>query len=421
MNRKAIRGDALIPEGWQKVALGEFMEFKNGINADKSAYGQGTKFVNVMDVFRKSFLKKDDITGKIQISEKQLSEYSVIHGDILFNRTSETREEIAYSTVYTDKETVTFGGFVIRGRQKKNLLLPAFAGYCFKNESTCKEMIRRSQGAVRANIGQKDLIKIPILIPPKHEQEKIVQILSRFDSAIEKTGALIAAKQKRFEWLLKTLIADNCSDGLPKDISACLQDKWESAEMIEKNKKEEYRINFHYRFIHELRNYIQHHIQHKDLPTHSMTTGGKFTKNKHIECFSDFFITKTNLSEEGFKTEILNQMEEAVNLILAIRHYIEAVSQIHIQARGLIETKVTEARRCIESAVNQYKEAGTENNSVTGLYAINRNEQDVEIEKFALPVLLDMDDIRCHLKEKNGNQLTNLHRRYATTQTDREN
>ena len=208
MNRKVARGEASIPEGWQKVALGEFMQFKNGINADKSAYGQGTKFVNVMDIFRNRFLKKDDIAGMVQISDKQLSEYSVIHGDILFNRTSETREEIAYSTVYTGKETVTFGGFVIRGRQKRNLLLPDFAGYCFKNSTTRKEMIRRSQGAIRANIGQKDLNMIPVLIPPKHEQEKIVQILSRFDTAIEKTETLIATKRKQFEWLLKTLLYD---------------------------------------------------------------------------------------------------------------------------------------------------------------------------------------------------------------------
>ena len=226
MNRKTVLEEASIPEGWQKVALGEFMEFKNGINADKSAYGQGTKFVNVMDIFRNNFLKKDDITGLVRISDKQLSEYSVVHGDILFNRTSETREEIAYSTVYTDKETITFGGFVIRGRQKKNLLLPAFAGYCFKNETTRKEMIRRSQGAVRANIGQKDLNMIPILVPPKHEQEKIVQILSRFDTAIEKTEALITGKQKQFEWLLKRLIYDQQKN------PECLEMKLESVAEI---------------------------------------------------------------------------------------------------------------------------------------------------------------------------------------------
>lgn len=203
------------------------------------------------------------------------------------------------------------------------------------------------------------------------------------------------------------------TDSLPKDISACLQDNgW--CEKIKKIVCEEYQNNPHYRFMHELRN----HTQHNDLPTHGMTTGGKRTKYKHIEHYSDFFVTKTNLAEESFKTEILDQMEESVNLILAIRHYIEAVSKLHIQARGFIETKVTEARRCIESAVNQFK---AENNSVTGLYAISHNEQNVEIEKFALPVLLDMDDIRRHLNEKNGTQLTNLHRRYATTQTDREN
>lgn len=207
-----------IPEGWQKVALGEFMKFKNGINADKSAYGQGTKFVNIMDVFRKSFLKKDDITGLVRITDKQLSEYSVSYGDILFNRTSETREEIAYSTVYTDKETATFGGFVIRGRQKKKLLLPAFAGYCFKNETTRKEMIRRSQGAVRANIGQKDLNKVSILIPPKYEQEKIAQILSDCDTTIEKTEALIAMKEKRFKWLLETLISDQQDNSKWKEV-----------------------------------------------------------------------------------------------------------------------------------------------------------------------------------------------------------
>ena len=45
-----------IPEGWQKVALGKFMEIKNGINADKSAYGQGTKFVNAMGAERENCL-----------------------------------------------------------------------------------------------------------------------------------------------------------------------------------------------------------------------------------------------------------------------------------------------------------------------------------------------------------------------------
>ena len=202
-----MSNDAKIPSGWVKASLGEFIEFKNGVNADKGAYGKGIKFVNVMDIFKKNFLEKNDIAGSVQITDKQLLEYSVISGDILFNRTSETADEIAFTAVYTGNETVTFGGFVIRGRQRKSFLLPLFAGYCFKNSKIRKEVIRRSQGAVRANIGQRDLSKVSILIPTKEEQEDIGHILSRWDIAIERTRNLINVKQNQFEWL-KTLLVD---------------------------------------------------------------------------------------------------------------------------------------------------------------------------------------------------------------------
>ena len=200
-----------IPLDWKSTTLGTFMEFKNGINADKSAYGQGTEFVNVMDIFKSHFLKREDIQGKVQISEKQKAESSVMYGDLLFNRTSEVPNEIAYSSVYLDNEEITFGGFVIRGRQQEDFLDPQFAGYCFNSSNIRREMIRRSQGVVRANIGQKDLSKVPILIPPKPEQKKIANTLALWDNAIEKTEELIAAKEKQFQWLTQNLFKPTAS------------------------------------------------------------------------------------------------------------------------------------------------------------------------------------------------------------------
>lgn len=200
------------PSGWKLTTLGTFMEFKNGVNADKNAYGSGTEFVNVMDIFKRNFMKKCNILGKVEITEKQKKEYSVKYGDILFNRTSEVPDEIAFSSVYLDEDEITFGGFVIRGRQKKELLVPLFAGYCFNSSSIRREMIRRSQGVVRANIGQKDLNKVPILIPPKDIQEKIASVLALWDNAIEKAEALIAVKEKQFEWLTQSLISKKCPD-----------------------------------------------------------------------------------------------------------------------------------------------------------------------------------------------------------------
>ncbi len=198
-----------LPTGWTTTTLGTFMDFKNGVNADKDAYGKGIKFVNVMDIFRKNCLSSDDVVGSVEITDKQLNEYLVVRGDILFNRTSETPQEIAFSSVYLGEEKITFGGFVIRGRQTKQLLLPEFAKYCFKTDTIRKEMIRRSQGAVRANIGQKDLSKVPIIIPPMEDQRLIVSILDEWGYMIEKTKALTRAKERQFGWLQKSVLDDD--------------------------------------------------------------------------------------------------------------------------------------------------------------------------------------------------------------------
>lgn len=168
-------------EGWKSVELGSFMEFKNGLNADKDAYGSGIKFVNVMDVFRSSELRADEIIGSVQTSSKAASEYSVVHGDILFNRTSETAEDIACASVYLDDEPITFGGFVIRGRQTKKILDAEFCRYVFQTYEVRRETVRRCQGAVRANIGQQDLARVSLKIPPIKEQRKIAVILRTWE------------------------------------------------------------------------------------------------------------------------------------------------------------------------------------------------------------------------------------------------
>ena len=201
-----MMGNLNLPEGWSITTLGSFMDFKNGVNANKDAYGTGVKFVNVMDIFRKNYLSSDDITGLVEITDKQLDRYSVVRGDILFNRTSETRNEVAFSSVYLGEEKITFGGFVIRGRQTKQLLLPEYAKHCFKSNRIRKEIIRRSQGVVRANIGQKDLEKVSIVIPPSDDQKLIASILDEWERMIEKIETLIDAKEHQFGWLQNSLM-----------------------------------------------------------------------------------------------------------------------------------------------------------------------------------------------------------------------
>ncbi len=58
MSRKEKKGVPQLrfsefSESLELKYLGEMLDFKNGINADKSQYGQGIKFINVLDIINK--------------------------------------------------------------------------------------------------------------------------------------------------------------------------------------------------------------------------------------------------------------------------------------------------------------------------------------------------------------------------------
>ena len=196
----------MVPNGWENVLLGEVFDFRNGINADKSQYGQGVKFVNVMDVFGNNILTEPKIIGRISISDKKLDDNRLEYGDVLFNRTSETFDEIAMSAVYLDDADATFGGFVIRGRPLTNNLDPKYTVYAFQDSNFRKQVIKLGQGAVRANIGQKDLVKVELLVPSLPEQQKIAKILSTWDKAISTTERLIENSTQQKKALMQQLL-----------------------------------------------------------------------------------------------------------------------------------------------------------------------------------------------------------------------
>ena len=191
---------------WARTTLGDVFDFKNGLNGDKSLYGSGTKFVNVMDVFRGSSLRHADIAGEMTVSASQLSEFGLKRGDVLFNRTSETEDEIALSTVYLDSKPAVFGGFVIRARPKDSSILPEYSAYGFQSQPIRRELIRLGQGAIRSNIGQVDLMTVPISIPSIAEQRSIAEVLSSMDKAIIAQEQLIGKARTEKKALMQQLL-----------------------------------------------------------------------------------------------------------------------------------------------------------------------------------------------------------------------
>ncbi|MBG9823982.1 hypothetical protein ABE33_14835 [Bacillus safensis] len=170
---------------WKLIHLSELMTFNNGINADKDSYGHGRKFINVLDILNNNSIKYDDIKGSVSVSQKVEQTNRVEYGDLLFLRSSETRDDVGKSSVYLDEnEFALFGGFVIRGKRQKEYE-PYFLKLNLESPRNRHQISSKAGGSTRFNVSQSILSSVEISIPSRIEQEKIADFISCFDKKVQ--------------------------------------------------------------------------------------------------------------------------------------------------------------------------------------------------------------------------------------------
>lgn len=189
------------------MKVGDLFDFKNGLNKEKSAFGQGTSIVNYTDVYKHRGLKKIDLAGLVTLSDKEIERYRCLKGDVFFTRTSETKEEVGFpSVLLEDIENCTFSGFVLRARPKTSKLLPEYCKYCFFTYSFRKEVIKSATLTTRALTNGGSLSKIKISIPSLEKQQEIVDKLDTFEALISNIKQEIELRQKQYEYYREKLL-----------------------------------------------------------------------------------------------------------------------------------------------------------------------------------------------------------------------
>ena len=183
---------------WEEHTLSEYLEFKNGLNPDAKRIGSGLPFISVMDILSEGVINYDNIRGKVNATEKEIECFGVKDGDLLFQRSSETLEDVGRANVYMDNRTAIYGGFVIRGRKIGNYD-PLFFKYLLATPLARKRTCRMGAGAQHFNIGQEGLSKISLYFPSIEEQRKIAEFLSLIDERIATQNKII----KKYESLIK--------------------------------------------------------------------------------------------------------------------------------------------------------------------------------------------------------------------------
>ena len=160
-----------------------------------------------MDILNNAVITYDCIKSSVDVTEKELSDFSVEKGDILFQRSSETLEDVGRANAYMDDKTAVFGGFVIRGK-KKGEYDPQYFNYLLRSPFARKRIIPMGAGAQHFNIGQEGLSKVKLHFANIEEQKKIGKMLSLLDERIATQHKIIDKLQSLIKGITQEVFND---------------------------------------------------------------------------------------------------------------------------------------------------------------------------------------------------------------------
>ena len=191
---------------WEEHYLSDYLEFKNGLNPKLDKFGKGIKFISVMDILNNTVITNDCIRASVDVSEDELQNFCVENGDMLFQRSSETLEDVGRANVYMDDKPAVFGGFVIRGKKKAEYN-PLFFRYLLASPFARRKIIPMGAGAQHFNIGQEGLNRVRLHFASLDEQKKIAKILSLLDERIATQHKVIYKLQSLIKGISSKIFA----------------------------------------------------------------------------------------------------------------------------------------------------------------------------------------------------------------------
>ena len=197
-----------LPASWQIKRLEKLVQFSSGGTPSKAKpeFWQG----DIPWISAATMHQQEIVTSELHISEDGLKAGSKLAKEnnlLLLVRGSMLWKKVP---ICICKRDVAFNQDVkalrINGKVTPTYLLYWFLAH---QRFLLNKVVGTGIGAGKFDLDE--LKSLDILLPPLPEQKAIADLLSTWDEAIEKTERLIQAKERRFRWLLRSLISDQCS------------------------------------------------------------------------------------------------------------------------------------------------------------------------------------------------------------------
>lgn len=172
---------------WNEKYLGEIGITYNGIvGKTKDDFGKGdAKYITFLNILNNPIINIT-ILENVNISPNE-GQFEVQLGDLFFNTSSETPEEVGICSYLNNSVTnVYLNSFCFGYRLIDKSVSGLFLSYYFRSELGRTIMYSLAQGSTRYNLSKDSFKKISIVVPSTiQEQMAIVEILTTMDNEIE--------------------------------------------------------------------------------------------------------------------------------------------------------------------------------------------------------------------------------------------
>ena len=172
---------------WQEIIFFDLYAepSRNGVYKSQEHHGQGVKIVNMGEIFAYGIISNQEMK-RLEMNDSEIEKSGLIDGDLLFARRSLVESGAGKcSLVENLSEPTTFESSIIRVRLNYQLSRPKFYYYWFKSNKGRGSIQALVTGTNVKGIKGSDLKNIKVDYPPLNEQEKIVEILSKYDDLIQ--------------------------------------------------------------------------------------------------------------------------------------------------------------------------------------------------------------------------------------------
>lgn len=170
---------------WNKAVVGKIGYTYSGLSGkSKDDFGTGNaQFITFMNVLNNAQID----TSILDFVEVRISEHQneVRKGDLFFNTSSETPEEVGMCAVLKeDVNNVYLNSFCFGFRLTDDSVYPSYIAYLMRSNIGRHIMSILAQGATRYNLSKNNFCQTEIPMPCKKEQQSIASFFTSLDRQI---------------------------------------------------------------------------------------------------------------------------------------------------------------------------------------------------------------------------------------------